>query len=131
MTATLGARFKILPKMEAKIGFGLRHMLLDEAADPVYGVDIGYLMKKTNLFTLLGSPFQMESGLSAFFGDIGRTNTLKGTWTNRLYFSLVGPIYFNITHELFVYRYSTWSYGLASDLTFGLSINAQAAIQTF
>ncbi len=131
VTATLGTRFKLLQTLEAKAGFGLRDETLDPDAKPVYGFDIGYLLKKTNLLSLLGSPLQMESQLTAFFGDLGRTNTLKGTWTNRLYFSIIGPIYFNITHELFVYRYSTWDYGIASDFTFGLSYNAQTSLQAF
>ncbi|MBN2495081.1 MAG: bifunctional metallophosphatase/5'-nucleotidase [Deltaproteobacteria bacterium] len=131
LTATLGARFKLWDTLEAKLGFGVRKELLDDDSDAVYGFDVGYRLKKTQLFSLLGSPFHFESEASAFFGDVGRSNTLKGTWTNRIYFALVGPIYFNITHDLFVYRYSTWGYGLASDLTFGLSYNAQAAVQTF
>ncbi len=131
ITATLGARFKLLATLEAKAGFGVRDETLDPNADPVYGFDLGYLMKKTNLATILGSPIQMESEFTAFFGDVGRSNTLKATWTNRLYFSIIGPIYFNVTHELFIYRFSTWDYGMASDLTFGLSYNAQASLQAF
>ncbi len=131
LTTTLGARFPLFDTLEAKIGFGLRSELLDPQAEPTYGLDIGYKLVRTDLFTLLGSPFQMESELSAFFADIGRDNTLKGTWTNRLFFALVGPIYFQITHDLFVYRFSTRGYGLASDLTFGLSYNARATVQTF
>jgi hypothetical protein len=79
----------------------------------------------------MGSPFQFESKFSAFFGDIGRSNTLKGTWTNRVYFALVGPIFFTVTHDLFFFRYSSWDYGLASDLTIGLSYSARTSLQTF
>ena len=131
LTGTLGARFKLLPTLEAKIGAGVRHEVLDEKADPVYGLDVGYEMVRTDLFNLMGSPFQFESKFSAFFGDIGRTNTLKGTWTNRVYFALVGPIFFTVTHDLFFYRYSSWDYGLASDLTIGLSYTARTSVQTF
>jgi hypothetical protein len=131
LTGTLGARFSLLPTLEAKIGAGVRHEVLDESADPVFGVDMGYELVRTDLFSLMGSPFQFESKLSAFFGDIGRTNTLKGTWTNRVYFALVGPIFFTVTHDLFFYRYSSWDYGLASDRTIGLSYSARASLQTF
>jgi 2',3'-cyclic-nucleotide 2'-phosphodiesterase (5'-nucleotidase family) len=131
LTGTMGARFKLLPTLEAKIGAGLRHEALDEDADPVYGVDVGYELVRTNLFSMMGSPFQFESKFSAFFGDIGRTNTLKGTWTNRIYFALVGPIFFTVTHDLFFFRYSSWDYGLASDLTIGLSYSARTSVQTF
>ncbi|MFC1654339.1 bifunctional metallophosphatase/5'-nucleotidase [Myxococcota bacterium] len=131
LTGTLGARFTLLPTLEAKIGAGVRHEVLDENADPVCGVDLGYELVRTDLFTLMGSPFQFESKFSAFFGDIGRTNTLKGTWTNRVYFALVGPIFFTVTHDLFFYRYSSWDYGLASDLTIGLSYSARTSVQTF
>jgi 2',3'-cyclic-nucleotide 2'-phosphodiesterase (5'-nucleotidase family) len=131
LTGTLGARFKLLPTLEAKIGAGLRHEVLDENADPVYGLDVGYELVRTDLFSLMGSPFQFESKFSAFFGDIGRTNTLKGTWTNRVYFALVGPIFFTVTHDLFFFRYSSWDYGLASDLTIGLSYSARTSVQTF
>jgi 2',3'-cyclic-nucleotide 2'-phosphodiesterase (5'-nucleotidase family) len=131
LTGTLGARFPLLATLEAKLGFGVRKEMLDEAADATYGFDLGYKLARTDLFTLLGSPFQMESELSVFFGDIGRDNTLKGTWTNRLYFALVGPIFFNISHDLFIYRFSQRGYGIASDLTFGLSYNARATVQSF
>jgi len=131
LTATLGLRFPLLSTLEGKLGFGVRDELLDPAADPTYGVDVGYRLARTNLFDLLGSPVQLESELSVFFGDIGRSNTLKGTLSNRLYFALVGPIYLNVSHDLFLYRYSTHGYGLASDLTVGLSYNALATFQTF
>ncbi len=131
VTGTLGARFRIFTPLEVKVGFGLRQEIFDDAADPVYGFDVGYKLKKTALFSLLGSPFRWESEATAFFGDTGRSNTLKGSMSNRIYFSLVGPIFFIITHDLFVYRYSDWGYGVASDLTFGLSYNAQTSIQTF
>ncbi len=131
LTGTLGARFTLLATLEAKIGAGVRHEVLDEGADPVFGLDLGYELVRTDLFSLMGSPFQFESKLSAFFGDIGRTNTLKGQWTNRVYFALVGPIFFTVTHDLFFYRYSSWDYGLASDLTIGLSYSARTSVQTF
>jgi len=131
LTGTLGARFTLLPTLEAKVGVGVRHEVLDESADPVFGVDVGYELVRTDLFSLMGSPFQFESKYSAFFGDIGRSNTLKGTWTNRVYFALVGPIFFTVTHDLFIYRYSSWDYGLASDLTIGLSYSARTSVQTF
>jgi len=124
-------RFKIIPTLELKAGIGVRDEMFDEGGDPVYGIEVGYDMLRTNLFSILGSPFKMESKFTAFFGDVGRTNTLKGQWVNRFYFALVGPIYFNITHELFFYRYSTRDYGLASDLTFGLSYHARTSVQTF
>ncbi len=131
LTGTLGARFPLLATLEAKIGFGVRKEMLDQAADATYGFDLGYKLARTVLFTLLGSPFQMESELSVFIGDIGRDNTLKGTWNNRLYFALVGPIFFNVSHDLFIYRFSLRGYGIASDLTFGLSYNARATVQSF
>jgi 2',3'-cyclic-nucleotide 2'-phosphodiesterase (5'-nucleotidase family) len=131
LTGTLGARFTLLATLEAKIGAGVRHEVLDEKADPVFGLDLGYELVRTDLFSLMGSPFQCESKFSAFLGDIGRTNTLKGQWTNRVYFALVGPIFFTVTHDLFFYRYSSWDYGLASDLTIGLSYSARASLQTF
>lgn len=131
LTATLGLRFPLLPALEAKLGFGLRDELLDEDRVPVYGLDLGYRLNRTSLFSLLDSPVQLESELSVFFGDIGRSNTLKGTLSNRLYFALVGPIFLNVSHDLFLYRYSTRGYGLASDLTVGLSYNARMAVQAF
>jgi 2',3'-cyclic-nucleotide 2'-phosphodiesterase (5'-nucleotidase family) len=131
LTGTLGTRFTLLATLEAKIGAGVRHEVLDDKADPVYGVDLGYELVRTDLFSLMGSPFQFESKFSAFFGDIGRSNTLKGTWTNRVYFALVGPIFFTVTHDLFFFRYSSWDYGLASDLTIGLSYSARTSLQTF
>ncbi|MBW1872969.1 MAG: 5'-nucleotidase C-terminal domain-containing protein, partial [Deltaproteobacteria bacterium] len=131
LTGIAGARFKIIPTLEAKIGIGVRDEMFDEGGDPVYGIEVGYDMVRTDLFSILGSPFKMESRFTAFFGDVGRSNTLKGQWVNRFYFALVGPIYFNVTHELFFYRYSTRDYGLASDLTFGLSYHARTSVQTF
>ncbi len=131
LTGTMGVRFALLSTLEAKIGAGVRHEVLDENADPVYGVDVGYELVRTDLFSLMESPFQFESKFSTFFGDIGRTNTLKGQWTNRIYFALVGPIFFTFTHDLFFYRYSSWDYGLASDLTIGLSYSARTSVQTF
>ena len=131
VTGTIGLRFPLYPTLEAKIGFGGRDEVLDEDSEPTYGIDLGYLLKRTNLFAILGSPVQMESELGVFFGDVGRDNTMKGTWTNRLYFALMGPIYFNVTHELFVYRFSERGYGWASDLTFGLSYNARTTVQSF
>ena len=131
LTTTLGSRFSLFTGLEAKLGLGVRSELLDDQADVVVGVDVGYKLAKTDLFQVFSSSLQIESELNTFFADIGRTNTLKGTWTNRLYFALMGPIYFNVTHELFVYRYSTWDYGIASDLTFGLSLSTQATVQMF
>ncbi|HUU02658.1 MAG TPA: hypothetical protein VM425_14555 [Myxococcota bacterium] len=131
LTGTTGARFTLLPALEAKVGLGVRDETFDPASSPVFGIEIGYELARCDLFSIMGSPFQMESRFSAFFGDLGRSNTLKGQWVNRLYFALVGPIFFNVTHDLFIYRYSERGYGLASDLTFGLSYHGNASLQTF
>jgi 2',3'-cyclic-nucleotide 2'-phosphodiesterase (5'-nucleotidase family) len=131
LTGTAGARFALLPALEAKVGLGVRDEVFDPDSEPVFGIEIGYELARCDLFSIMGSPFQMESRFSAFFGDLGRSNTLKGQWVNRLYFALVGPIFFNVTHDLFFYRYSEKGYGLASDLTFGLSYHANTALQTF
>jgi 2',3'-cyclic-nucleotide 2'-phosphodiesterase (5'-nucleotidase family) len=130
-TVTLGARFSLLPPLEVKAGFGLRQEVLDPDADLVYGIDLGYDLTRVDVLSIMGSPVQFESSLGAFFGDVGRSNTLKGQWINRIYFALVGPLFFNVTHELFVYRSSKLDYSFASDLTFGLSYNARTAFQTF
>ena len=110
---------------------GLEPEILDPESYFVYGFDVGYELTRTNLFSLMGSQVKVESRLNAFFGDVGKTNTLKGRWVNRIYFALIGPIYFNVTYELFFYRFSDRGYGLASDLTFGLSYNARYSWQTY
>jgi len=131
LTGTAGGRFTLFPALEAKIGLGVRDEMFDPDSDPVFVVEIGYELARFDLFSIMGSPFQMESRFSAFFGDLGCSNTLKGHWVNRLYFALVGPIFFNVSHDLFFYRYSEKGYGLASDLTFGLSYHGNASLQTF
>ena len=131
ITGTTGARFNLLPTLEAKVGVGGRREIFDPQGELYYGIDVGYELARTDLVNLLGSPVQLESSFSAFFGDVGRSNTLKGHWINRLYFALIGPIFFSVTHELFIYRFSTHGYGLASDLTFGLSYYVNSSIQTF
>lgn len=131
ITNTLGGRMSLWPNLDVKLGLGARKELLDARASWVLGLDLGYTLLRTDLFQSLGSLFQLESSASVFFGDMGKTNTMKGDWMNRLYFSLIGSIYFAITHELFVYRASTAKYALASDLTFGLSYRVQTARQTF
>jgi 5'-nucleotidase / UDP-sugar diphosphatase len=131
LTGTTGARFTLFPTLEAKLGVGVRDEMFEEGSDPVYGFEVGYELVRTDLFTILDSPFQMESKFTAFFGDVGRSNTVKGQWVNRFYFALIGPIFFNVTHELFFYRFSSQEYGMASDLTFGLSYHARTALQMF
>ncbi len=131
LTGLTGARFSFLPTLQAKIGLGVRDQILAEKNDPVFGIEVGYELMRTDLSSLLDSPFLLESRCSAFFGDLGRSNTLKGQWLNRLHFALVGNLYINVSYELFFYRFSTWNYGWASDLTFGLSYHVRTAWQTF
>ncbi|RME24605.1 MAG: hypothetical protein D6806_09305, partial [Deltaproteobacteria bacterium] len=130
LTATVGARLGLLPTLEVKGGLGVRDEVYDPAL-PYYLFELGAELSRTNLVTILGSPLQLESKLLVSFGDVGRTNTLKATWSNRLYFAISGPLFFTVTHEWFLYRESDRDYAMSSDLTFGLSATLSAARQTY
>ncbi|MCK5688081.1 hypothetical protein KAI87_02365 [Myxococcota bacterium] len=131
LTAAAGLRFKLATKLEAKVGPGVRQEMFDPDADPVAGIDFGYELGRTRLFEVWQSPLEVESKLSAFYGDMAKSDALKGTLVNRAYFALAGSLFFNITHELFFFRKSGQDFGLSSQLTFGLSLRGVSAIQNF
>ncbi|MEE8409505.1 MAG: hypothetical protein V3T05_07865 [Myxococcota bacterium] len=161
LTGTLGARFKFLPELEAKIGVGVRDEISSADDDPpaALGLEIGYELQRKSLLTVFGSPLKVESKLSVFSSSDTRAEdacgpkddhvngsedqrircyTLKGTWTSRIYFPLFGGLNFNITHDLFFFQQArapsdlAWGrVGLASQLTAGLSYHAGASLQTF
>ena len=131
LTGTLGVRFPFRPELEAKIAAGIRNELFDPQAEPVLGIDFGYELKKKRLFSVGDSPLEMESVLTAFYGDWGISDTLKGAWVNRLYVSLVGRLFFNITHDLFFFSKEHKELALLSQLTFGLSLRGSTSLQSF
>jgi hypothetical protein len=137
LTGTAGARFKLLPELEAKVGGGVRDDLSDEER-AVLGAELGYKLNRIDLASVLSSPVQLESELSAFWSFTTQDRTLKGTWINRVYFNLGAGIQLNVTHDLFFYQKVDASagseldrIGLASQLTVGLGYHAGTAIQTF
>ena len=123
--------------MELKFGIGIKEKFHEFNTKPIYGIDFGYLLKKTDLIKLFNAEIQFESELNAFIGRVDSGNRQnKSSIINRLYFSLIGPIFLNVTHEFFLYKELDSSkpdsdYAFASDLTFGLSYNGQLGWQQF
>lgn len=130
-SGSLGSRFVFLPDFEGKMGIAARREMLAPKANWIWGLDFGYELGRKTLFHVFESPMQMESVLNGFYGDWGNTDTLKGSWVNRLYLSLVGKLFFNITHDLFFYRHSHQDVAFASQLTVGLSLRSAHSLQTF
>ncbi len=130
-TGSGGLRLAILPELELKAGLGLRRELLDRDGQSLLGAELGYELKRTPVLRLLDSPVQLESVLSAFVGDLRHDTTVKGTWQNRLYFTLTAGLAFNLTHELFFFAAERERLGLASQLTFGLTLRGGWSHQSF
>jgi hypothetical protein len=132
LTGTLGLRFPILPELEAKAAAGARKEILDRSAESFFGIDFGFALSRLTILSIVDTPIELESDLTAFFGgNTGSVSALKGTWINRLYVNLTGQLFFNVTHDLFFYAEMDNQLALASQLTAGLSLRASTSRQTF
>lgn len=71
LTSIAGASLRLLTPLEVKVGLNLRRDMLRPQADTTWGLTAGLRLLRTDLFSVLSRPVQLEAELEYFFNAIG------------------------------------------------------------
>ncbi len=124
-TGILGASFRLLPPLDAKVGLNIRRDLnaptSDFTSETTWGLNLGYTLKRIRLADLYGRPLLFESDLEYFFNSIGIENISDLQNHNRLSVNIFDRLSFSLDLAAILYRSkSVGSTGTNTQVNFGL-----------
>ena len=132
VTGIAGASWRLTPDANVKLGLNVRRDFGDPQARTSPGINVGYTLRRSNIFEVAGTPVQLESNLDYFYNDLGTNSIHEVRNTNRLYYSLLNELFLTITVNAFAYRSAeVGQWGRNIETTIGINYLWDAAFQSF